>query len=255
VKNTSLWELSLDSSTALLWYTTQVHFCPQKNWSVMAQKITFLSQPRTLSGKKVGQLRRVGLIPANISGDLEKTVSVTVEAKKFAKIYEKVGDTSLFYLTVEGETADRPVLVNEVQLDPVTSKVLHVVFRQVNLTETITAEVSVEVINEVELKNVILATLHNTIEVEALPQDLPEKFEIDVSTLTAAGQMITFRQLNYDKSKVKLMIDEAQLDDPVVMIQEVKEEVEVVEPVVNAAATAETPVAGTPAAQPPAAVK
>ena len=114
----------------------------------MAKKITFQTEPRTLAGKKVGVLRRQGLIPANISGNLDKTIPVTVESRKFDKLYEEVGDTGLFYLTVNGEKADRPVLVDDVQLDPISSKVLHVVFRQVDLTEKISAEVPVELVGE-----------------------------------------------------------------------------------------------------------
>jgi large subunit ribosomal protein L25 len=68
--------------------------------------------------------------------------------------------------------------------------------------------------------------LHDVVEVEALPQDLPEKFEIDATQLTEVGQMVSYKDLQFDRSKVTLMIDEEQMDEPVVMVQEVKEEVE-----------------------------
>jgi large subunit ribosomal protein L25 len=192
----------------------------------MAQKVTFKTQPREVVGKKVSQLRRQGLVPANISGNLDKTIPVAVELAKFDKLYSQVGDTGLFYLTVEGEKKERPVLITEVQRDPVSDVALHVVFRQVDLSEKITAEVPVEIVGEFEVKGAILATLHDVIEVEALPQDFPEKFEIDATQLTEIGQMVSYKDLNYDRSKVTLMVDEEQLEAPVVMIQEVKEEVE-----------------------------
>jgi large subunit ribosomal protein L25 len=192
----------------------------------MAQKITFKTQPRTISGKKVSQLRRQGLVPANISGNVEKTVPVVVDGVKFEHLYNQVGDTGLFYLTVEGESKERPALVSEVQREPVSGVPIHVVFRQVNLSEKITAEVPVEVVGEFEVKGAILATLHDIVVVEALPQDFPEKFEIDATQLTEVGQMVTYKDLKFDASKVKLMIDEEQMDEPVVMVQEVKEEVE-----------------------------
>lgn len=192
----------------------------------MAQKIKFQIQPRVLEGRKVGQLRRQGLVPANISGNLDKTVPVSVDARKFEKLYEEVGDTGLFYVTVEGDKAERPVLISDVQLDPITAQVLHVVFRQVDLTEKITAEVPVELIGEVEIKDATVVTLHDVVEVEALPQDFPEKFEIDISKFTQVGDMVAYKDLEFDRSKVSLTIDEEQLDEPVVMVQEVKEEVE-----------------------------
>lgn len=192
----------------------------------MAQKIKFQTQRRDLAGKKVGQLRRQGLIPGNINGDLEKTISVVVDQRKFEQLYEEVGDTGLFYVTVGEEKTERPVLITDVQLDPISATPLHVVFRQVDLTEKITAEVPVELIGEVEIKDAIVATLHDVVEVEALPQDLPEKFEIDISKFTQIGDMVTYKDLEFDRSKVSLTIDEEQLDEPVVMVQEVKEEVE-----------------------------
>ena len=192
----------------------------------MAQKVTFKTQPREVVGKKVSQLRRKGFVPANISGNVDKTLPVVVELAKFDKLYSQVGDTGLFYLSVEGEKKDRPVLITEVQRDPITNAALHVVFRQVDLSEKITAEVPVVVVGEFEMKGVVLATLHDVVEVEALPQDFPEKFEIDAAQFTEIGQMVTFKELHYDHSKVTLMVDEELLEDPVVMVQEVKEEVE-----------------------------
>jgi large subunit ribosomal protein L25 len=217
----------------------------------MAQKITFKTQPRTLTGKKVGALRRAGLVPGNISGDLEKTVPVSVDARSFAKMYEQVGDTGLFYITVEGEKADRPVLVDDVQLDPISAEVIHVVFRQVNLTEKISAEVPVELMGDVEIKDALVVLLHDVVEVEALPQDLPEKFEIDVTKFTKVGDMVAYKDLDFDRSKVTLTIDEDQLDEPVAMVQEIKEEVEPVEAAPAEGAEGEAPAAATDAAAAP----
>ncbi len=192
----------------------------------MSQKITFTAQPRTVLGKKSKVFRNNRQVPGNISGDLKASIPVTVEEVEFAHLYEKVGDTGLFYLKVEGEKEERPVLVVEMQKDPLSNKLLHVVFRQVDLSEKVTAEVPVETVGEFGLKGALVVTVHQNIEVEALPQDLPEKFEIDLSTLTEIGQVITFNQLNYDKSKVQLKIEADQLDSPVLMVQEVKEQVE-----------------------------
>lgn len=217
----------------------------------MAQKITFKTQPRTVTGKKVGALRRAGLVPGNISGDLDKTVPVSVDARSFAKIYEQVGDTGLFYITVDGEKADRPVLVDDVQLDPISAEVIHVVFRQVNLTEKISAEVPVELMGDVEIKDALVVLLHDVVEVEALPQDLPEKFEIDVTKFTKVGDMVAYKDLDFDRSKVTLTIDEEQLDEPVAMVQEIKEEVEPVEAAPAEATEGEAPAAPADAAAAP----
>lgn len=209
----------------------------------MPNKITFSAEPRAILGKKANRLRGQGLVPANISGNVDKTVAVSVQAKDFAKLYEEVGDTGLFYLTVTGEKAERPVLISEVQFDSLSMQPLHVVFRQVNLSEKITAEVPVEVIGELAVKDAVLVKVRDTIEVEALPADLPEKFEVDISGFAAVGDSISFAQLSFDRNKVKLMIEEAELESPVVLVQEVKEEVEEVAPAAEAPAEGAAPAA------------
>ncbi len=192
----------------------------------MAEKIKFQVQPRVIHGKQVSQLRRQGLVPANISGNVDKTVGISVEASKFTHLYDKVGDTGLFYLIVDGEKNERPVLISEVQHHPVTGKVLHVVFRQVDLTEKITAEVPVELVGEFAIKGAVVVTLHDSVEVEALPQNFPDKFVVDVTKFEAIGDTVTYKDLEFDRSKVTLMIDQDQLEEPIVLVQEVKEEVE-----------------------------
>jgi len=192
----------------------------------MAAKITFTAKPRTIIGKKAKVMRSQRLIPANISGHGITSTAIVVEEVPFAKLYAKVGDTGLFYLTVDGETTERPVLVTEMQIDPLSRKPLHVALRQVSLREKVTAEVPVETVGEFDVRDALVVVVHQTIEVEALPQDLPEKFEIDVSKLTAVGQDFTFNDLDYDRNLVELKIEADQMDTPVVTVQAVKIEVE-----------------------------
>jgi large subunit ribosomal protein L25 len=197
----------------------------------MAEKTTFSAQPRTILGKKVKQLRKVGQVPANVTTPDEGSLTISMGLTAFQRLYTSVGDTGLVYLKIEGEKTDRPVLIDDLQLNPVTDIADHVVFRQVNLKEKLTAEVPVEVVGENKIPGTVIITVHDSIEVEALPTDFPENFTIDISSLTEIGQMVTFKQLDYDRSKVTLMISEEELDSPVVMLQVVKEEKEeVVEP-------------------------
>lgn len=212
----------------------------------MPEKISFSAKPRTLIGKKSNQLRGQSLIPANITGDLDKPITITIEKQAFHNLYEKVGDTGLVYVQVEGDKDSHPVLINEVQVDPILNNVLHVVFRQVNLKEKVEAEVPVELIGELQVKDALVVTVHDAITVSALPADLPEKFEIDISLFTEIGQQVTFAQLSYDKSKVELDIEEEELETPVILVQEIKEQVEE-EPVVAEGAEGATPAEGTDA--------
>lgn len=189
-------------------------------------KITFSAEPRTILGKKSKQLRQAGKIPANIMGRDVESTAITVPATDFKKLYNEVGDTGLVYLSVAGEKAERPVLVSEVGFNPVSGDIMHVVLKQVNLKEKITAEIPVEVVGEFNLPGAVLLTVHPTIEVEALPTDLPESFEINVESLTEIGQAITFKDLKYDATKIELLVSEEELESPVVVVQELQEEVE-----------------------------
>lgn len=190
----------------------------------MPNKISFQVSTRTIKGKKVSALRAQGLVPANVMSGGVESLMISMPQQAFKKLYKQVGDTQVIYLSVDGKE-ERPVLVEEVASHPVTGLVRHVVFHQVNLKEKIEAEVPVEVIGENKIPNTVILTVHDTITVEALPTDLPEKFVVDISKLTEVGQSITFADLDYDKDKVEIKMDE-EMTSPVVILQEVKEEVE-----------------------------
>jgi ribosomal protein bL25 (Ctc-form) len=205
----------------------------------MSNKITFSATLRTQLGKKVSQLRKKRLVPANVMHAKDESVAIAVSETGLVSLLGHVSDSSLIYLNVEGEKTARPVMVDEVQLDGIRATPLHVVFRQVSLKEKVKAEVPVVLVGESAVPDSVVVTVHDVVEVEALPTDLPEKFEIDVSTLTEVGQMITFSDLSYNKNEVTLMISEEELSTPVVMLQAHKEEVieestEVVEPEITA---------------------
>jgi len=127
---------------------------------------------------------------------------------------------------------DKPVLVSGLQIDPVTSDYLHVDFRRVDLTEKITAKVPVEIVGESPAEKQKMGTVVqqlSEIEVEALPADLPEKIEIDATTLIEVDQTIYVKDLKIDK-KVTIKTD---LESIVAKVEPpTKEEVvEVVAPV------------------------
>lgn len=162
-------------------------------------------------------------------------------------VFKEAGETTLIDLNFNGGT--EKVLVKEVQVHPVTSDPLHVSFFKVNLTEKIRAEVPVEVVGEEKspiLKNEqgILLIILNEIEVEALPADLPSRFEIDVSHLTEIGEGVTVGELKFDREKVEIVDME---DDELVlkidypeMEEEEEEEISEEELVEGVEATEET---------------
>lgn len=191
-----------------------------------ADKTIFQVSERTALGKKVRFARRKGKLPANISGQGKKSQPILIDTKVISKHLSSEGESGLMYLVVGESKQQVPVLIEEVQYSPLSGELQHIAFRQVNLREKVTAEVPVEVIGEVSIPGATMVQVTDILEVEALPTDLPEVFEVDVSGLTQIGQTITAKDLKFDREKVTLMLSEEELESPLVLIQEVTEEVE-----------------------------
>jgi large subunit ribosomal protein L25 len=175
---------------------------------------------REMKGRKVKALRRQGLIPANVFGKTTESAAIQVKAADFIRLFSEVGETTLIDLSIESEKNPRPVLVVNVQHHPVTSVPLHIDFHQVSLKEKVTANIPVEIIGEspaVQDLGGVLLTALSEIEVEALPTDLPEKIEIDISGLTNIGDSIAVKDIKVDTSKVTITTD---AEETVVNIQE-----------------------------------
>ncbi len=215
-------------------------------------KITLKAEKRKVTGRKVKNLRKEGQIPANVYGKDVESLSIQVGAKDLEGVFKKAGETAIIDLAIGKEV--RPVLVHNMQIHPVTDEVLHVDFRQVNLKEKVSANIPVELVGESPAQKSGIGTavlLVKELEVEALPGDLPEKFEVDASILTEVDQVVKISDLKYDKSKVEVKTDVESIVAKVEPPQ--KEEVVVAAVVEEAAATtegAEKPAEGTEAAAP-----
>jgi|WetSurMetagenome_2_1015567.scaffolds.fasta_scaffold147336_2 large subunit ribosomal protein L25 len=195
------------------------------------QKFILKADKRTVLGSKVKQLRRQGIVPANLFGKTIDSQAIQVNAVDFNRAYKEAGETSLIWVKVEGEEKERPTLVTGVSVNPMTGAKNHIDFHQVNLKEKVTANVPVEIIGESELINTNAAVLSqslNEIEVEALPTDIPESITFDISVLKEIGD-----QLKVSDAKVSSDVEiKTDLEQMVVSLQEPqKEEVVPVEEV------------------------
>lgn len=171
-------------------------------------------QKRKVLGRKVKKLRAGGFLPANIYGKKIKSTAVQIDLKVFEKIYQEAGETGVVELKVKGEKKTRPVLIQNLQVHPVTDLPLHADFHQISLKEKTTVEVPVELVGEtpVEKEGVgILVTLLNSLEVEALPTDLPEKLEVDISKLEKIGDTVRVKDVKVEKKKVKILANENEI--------------------------------------------
>ena len=166
-------------------------------------KYTLSAQPRTVLGRKVKTLRTQGMTPATVYGKNIKSTSVGIPTAEFLKVYKEAGESGLVELMLAGQV--KPVLIHNVQIDPVSDEVLHAELRQVDLKEKVTASVPLVFTGTsplVEQKQGVLITVLDEVDVEALPADLPEKIEIDISGLTVLDQEITVGDLPVPKGSV-----------------------------------------------------
>src|SRR3990167_6943880 len=173
------------------------------------EQVPLTAQKRTILGRKVKQLRRDGFIPAHVFGHKVKTTHVQVKATEFGKVFEKVGETGIIDLSVNGEK--KPVLVKNVQLHPVFDIPLHIDFYQVNLSEKVKVDVPLEIVGEapaVHKKIGVLLTPIAELEIEALPADLPENIEVDVSNFGNVGDETKVKDLKIDRAKIEIHADE-----------------------------------------------
>lgn len=152
---------------------------------------------RTVTGKKVKLLRKKEIIPATLYGKGLESISIECPLKPLIATIREAGESGLVYVTV-GEVT-HPTLIHTVQRHPVSDEILHVEFHEVNLKETVKANVPVVLTGEAAAVKEGAGTLLQItmeIEVEALPTDLPEKFEVDVTGLAAVNDEIQVKDVN-----------------------------------------------------------
>ncbi|MEK9147104.1 MAG: 50S ribosomal protein L25 [Patescibacteria group bacterium] len=219
------------------------------------QQIPLAAEKRTILGRKVKTLRRGGLIPAHVFGHKVPTIHVQVKKSDFTKVFEEAGETGIVDLAVDGQK--HPTLIRSIQVHPVTDEPLHIDFYQVNLQEKVKVNVPIEIVGKpsaVEKKIGLLLTPLNEIEIEALPTDIPESIQVDVSKLENVGDEIKVKDLNIDRTKIEVQADQELV---VAQIGElVTKEMEAVEAEIEAeqaeAAAAEAPAEGEAPAEAPA---
>ncbi|EKD80551.1 MAG: hypothetical protein ACD_40C00057G0002 [uncultured bacterium] len=180
---------------------------------------------RKVFGRKTKQLRAKGVVPGNIFGKKIKSLAIEINKPGLIDVMRQAGETGLIHLKIKGDDKTHPVLVAGYAQNPVSGEMLHVDFHEVDLTQKTTAMVPVKAVGESPAiaQGNLLVMLKNEIEVEALPTDLPDVIEVDVTNLTEVGSHILAKDLKVDRSKVTLSVED---EEQIVTIQEpAKEEV------------------------------
>ena len=153
----------------------------------MRKDITVTAEVRSSRGKnEARRTRRAGQIPAVVYGAYKDAISVSINPKEIYKIIRSsTGLNTIFNLSITGgETT--PVMVVDEQLDPIRGHLLHADLKRIDLTKRIKVTVPVHTFGEaagVKVQGGLLEVITRAIEIECLPDEIPEDFKISVADL------------------------------------------------------------------------
>ncbi len=145
------------------------------------------AQPREVAGRAVKRLRRDGMLPAVVYGQGRESQLIQLDAHEFELLRRQTGRNALVDLALNGGRP-QPVLVQGIQEHPVTRHPLHVDFLVVNMREERTVDVPISMVGTSEAVDKlggVLLHLRESVQVRALPDDLPPTVELDISGLDA----------------------------------------------------------------------
>jgi len=153
----------------------------------MRKDITVAATPRPSRGKNEARRLRVsGLMPAIIYGTGKDPVAVSVNPKEVNKIlHSTTGHNTIFDMAV-GDSPAEPVMVIDWQHHPLKGNLLHVDLMRIDLEKALHVKVPVHLKGEavgVKIGGGLLEVVNREVEIQCLPNDIPEFFEVDVTTL------------------------------------------------------------------------
>jgi large subunit ribosomal protein L25 len=171
------------------------------------EKLVLKAVKRDVVGKKVGALRRQGKLPAVLYGHHIETTPIMVDAYEGSQTLSRLTSSSLLMIDLEG--TEYLARVREKQRDCVKNRLVHLDFQVVSLTEMMRAKVGIELTGTapaVKNFNAVIHTGVTEIEIECMPQDLPERIVVDISGLAEIGDSVRRRDLVLS-DKLKMLGD------------------------------------------------
>jgi large subunit ribosomal protein L25 len=180
------------------------------------------AQPRSVTGRKVKQLRAQGQIPVVVYGKRINATSLQIDERSLERVLHSGGTTRLVEVAVNG---GRPLnaLIRDVQRHPVTHRLTHVDFYAVDMTEKQHVSVPIESTGRASglSSGLIVLQVMDHVTVEALPADIPARIEVDITPLTLE-RPITVADLPALSGVTYL----AEAEENVFTLQATREEVE-----------------------------
>jgi large subunit ribosomal protein L25 len=186
----------------------------------MRKEITVTAEPRSTRGKnEARRLRAAGSAPAVLYGVNDTNVTVAVSPKEIGRIlHSKTGHNTIFNLSVTGGE-NTPVMIVDWLSDPIKDTLLHVDLKRIDLTKRIKVRVPVITVGEpqgVKLQGGLHELITREIEIECLPDDIPESLSIETSHMMI-GQSVRASDVPLTGSMVLLSQPESVISHVVAM--------------------------------------
>jgi large subunit ribosomal protein L25 len=154
-------------------------------------------EKREVTGKQVSKMRRQGITPGVVYGHKVDSYPVQMETHATTLLMKKITPTTLVTLDLGGKKTK--VIVRDRSYDVVTGALLHLDFLALSMTEMLRANVAIELVGEApvldEVPNTLINQSLNELEIEALPNDMLERVQVDLSSIVTVDDNITVGDL------------------------------------------------------------
>ncbi len=173
----------------------------------MMEHIVLKAAKRDVAAKKASVLRRQGKLPAVLYGHRKEATPILLDAYEGTQTLSYLTSSTLVTIDLDGK--QYLAQVREKQRDFIKNRLMHIDFQIVSLTEKMRAKVGIELAGTAPAVKNFNAEIHTgltAMEVECIPQDMPERIVVDISGLTEIGDSIRVRDVILS-GQVKILAD------------------------------------------------
>lgn len=167
----------------------------------MAEELEIIAEKReNITKSKLKEYRAKGYIPAVSYGAKNPTMNLWVKYKNILELMKKYSiEGTVFNLKVDDKIY--PVIIKEIQKDPLTDKPIHIDFHIISLKEKVEVKVPIHIKGEetaLKLTGGMIDFPVREVRIRCLPKDIPKYIEVDISNLKI-GQAITVKDIPQEK--------------------------------------------------------
>ena len=191
----------------------------------MTQVLNVEAEPREDFGKNAARrMRRAGQIPAVVYGGGGPAIPVSIDPKKISAIFHsESGHNAIFTLDIRGKAPAR-VMLRDWQVDPIHGDLLHVDMVRVARDAKLKVRVPIHITGEpkgVKVQGGIFEFMLREVDVECLPDDIPDHITVDVTELLI-GKNLRVSDLPLGPN-VKVLSEASRVVAHVVVLKAVEE--------------------------------